>query len=350
MKVVPDEELGLPKLLHRLCSAPPDTGDAPEQIDPFHSSSFLDITTAVVFTSAQLKGLFTQTGKKVIRESDNARLHDVFYKAFRVFENFPFNYHDFLEQRQELDEGYTFDEKRRRHRLGRHFGSIYEGLRTQLVTPNFEPLRTEFNSYVVARWGERNTLEPSGECGGIIEGTTYLTIDEAHDMLRMSVKYVEHLISTGQLGAVVRRSGKKQTVLIDAVALLRVKREYEGAVDCRTLGKRLGVASQTIVQLVSNGCLAAITTPQSSGFSMWRLRGDSGEQLLAAVRSKIKPCPEACGHAIIDFRKACLRMNGWKVKISRFIASILANEIAPCGEVGGKRGLHRFTFAVSDID
>jgi hypothetical protein len=65
-----------------------------------------------------------------------------------MFDNFPYNYYEFLEQRQRQDEKAKRWAKDSSNNLGKCFGSFYQGLHTHLSAPCFDFMRTAFNDYV----------------------------------------------------------------------------------------------------------------------------------------------------------------------------------------------------------
>lgn len=137
-----DEEIGLARQLHRLCGGVPAVeSNELQQLNPLHSLTLIDLATAIVFISSQLKGLFTLTGKKVVKSSNNAQLHKGFTEAYRMFDNFPYNYYEFLEQRQRQDEKAKSYAKDSSNNLGERFGRFYQGLHTHLSAPCFDFMR-----------------------------------------------------------------------------------------------------------------------------------------------------------------------------------------------------------------
>lgn len=345
-----DKDVGLARHLHRMCGASFTECDSLQQFNPLRTLQLVDLATAIVSLSIQLKGLFTLTGKKIVKSKNNAELHEGFTEVYKAFDGFPYNYYGLLEKLQRRDE-VTPKEKGHKNGLGKWFGSFYEELRAQLAAPCFEFMHTSFSDYVGTLWGECNAVESRSSNDLADEKVpNYVTCNAAQRQLRVDELYIKHLVSARQLQAVTRQTPKKQMMLIDFDSLMQVKHEHEGSLSSIEVGRQLDVSKGVVEQLVSNGCLSSLYATEPNGFGRWKFKCDAAEQLLTAIRNKVTHSPNSQSEAELNLKSMWRKLSYWKIRISCFVKDILTGKIKPNSENPNRRGLHRFTFLASDIE
>lgn len=343
-----DHELALTRQIHLLCGL--ETGeDAGRQGNsPVHKLNLSDLATLMVFIAGQYTGVFSITGRKNIKFGGQIELHHAFTKAYNNFGDWPHRFYQFLDWRQLQDEQGKGNNGRHHSGLGNCFGSFYEGLYSRLSSPSFGFMRDAFRDYVAAFWqGGYVTKARWHEPPPGKSGTSYLTRTETRRQLGVDAGYVDYLVESGVLKAVVRQTGKKRMFLVDAESLAEVQRVHESSIGINEAAERLDVGVLIARGLVSNGCLKALCAPAASGFKKWRFTEGNVDELLAAVRSKIIPYVRKSNRDRINFRSACRHLSLVRVKVVTFVQIILDGKIYPCGEVKSGVGLSRFEFPVS---
>lgn len=305
-----------------------------------------DLATLLVFVARQHDGMLTITGGKYVKSRSNAELHKAFIKAYRVFGEWPDRYFEFLERRQQQDDSSKLSKGLHRSGLGKCLGSFYEGIFWRLVSPNFEFLREAFGYYAETFW-QGGYVSKARWSGTSSRKPLYLTRNEARRELAVDRKYIDNLVATGELKAVVRQTGKKRLFLVDASSLAAVKREHINAIKIREVAKRLDVNVSVVVKLVSKKVLKALCTTRANNYGGWRFSESSVNELMQSIRGKIAPQTR---QETISFKVACRRLRAFDMTISHFVKLILFGRIVPCGEAKSGTGLSRFMFASNVFD
>ncbi|MDT7806722.1 MAG: hypothetical protein QOJ70_535 [Acidobacteriota bacterium] len=343
--MVTENEAALDTQIHLLCNVP---GIFPAEVrreNPLAELNLPDLITLMVFIFGQLRDVLTTVGRKHIKACDIHKLHEVFTKAYSIFDAFPQRYNEFLEWRQQSDERQGRQISPYCNGLGRRFGSFYEGVYRNLKSPTHDFLRAAFSEYVRTSWqGNYVTKAECPNAATYIGQDGYLTLNEARKQLGVDVRYIEYLITTQHLKAAVRKTGNKSMFLIDARSFDQVKREHDGSITADIIAKRLDISKETVRMLVSNCCLTALPTPKQCGFKLWRFREGSAEELIQAIRSKILPQAKSRKGNTLSFRAACRELMGFNIKISSVVKLMLQRKLVPCDEVRRRIGLSRFDF------
>lgn len=345
-----DHELALTRQIHLLCGL--ETGeDAGRQGNGHvHRLNLSDLATLMVFIAGQYTGVFSITGRKNIKFGGQIELHHAFTKAYNDFGDWPHRFYEFLEWRQLQDEQGKGSNGRHHSGLGNCFGSFYEGLYSRLSSPSFGFMRDAFRDYVAAFWQGGYLTKSRWHKPAVGKSVTpYLTRAETRQLLGVDAGYVDSLVESGALKAVVRQTGKKRMFLVDAESAAEAKRSHENSFGIKETAKRLNVSCKTVERLASNGCLKALCDPRTSGFKRWRFAGESIDGLLAVVRGQIIPCDRGRGRETINFRKACHKLFHLHVTVAAFVKMIFDGKIHPCGEAKAGMGLSRFVFPVDAV-
>jgi hypothetical protein len=332
--------------VHLLCNVPGTLSIGVRGENPLDKLNLPDLITLMTFIFGQLRGIFPITaGRKHIKSCDIYSLHKAFTTAYSIFDAFPQRYNEFLELCQQSDECGRRRISLYQNGLGKHFGSLYEGIYRHLQSPTYNFLRAAFSEYIRRSW-HRNyvTNAKRHDAAPYIGSDGYLTLNEARKQLGVDVRYIKYLVTTQHLKAAVRKASNKSMFLIDARSFEQVKREHDGSITVDIIAKRLDISRGTVGKLVWNGCLTTLPTPKQCGFKLWRFSEGSAEELIQTIRNKIIPEAKDRNRNTISFRNAHRELKGFGIRISSIVKLIMQGKIVPCKEVKNRIGLSRFDF------
>jgi hypothetical protein len=350
VQAVDDDQLILTKQIYSLCGLTPDSCARNNGNEPIYDLNLSDLATLIVFMAGQYKGQLTISGRHYISKAhDISEVHKTLTKARRVFEKWPDRYYQFLEQRQGRDELEGGKTDRHYSGLGRSFGHFYEGLYAKLTSPNFNFMRESFSHYAATTWQGGYVSKARWHISSASK-SMYVPRNEARRQLRASIEYIDRLVAVGELKAIVRQTGMKRLVLIDADSLARTKRLHEGALYVKGAAERLGISRYRTENLVFDGCLEVIGGSEDNSFKGWRFTETAIDNLLLKIRSKIVSSSVSDQLSTINFRMACQMLFGYKLRMSLLIKGIMSDAISPCGEDTTEIGLMRFLFISPKID
>ena len=112
---------------------------------------------------------------------------------------------------------------------------------------------------------------------------------------------------------------------------------------------RLSVGMPTIIALVNSKCLKTVLSPHEHGCMIWRICGQSLDELLRQIRSKISPAKD---HNLIDiqsYRATISSLRRCGIKVGQFVRDIVDGKIIPCGEDVKEVGIYRLIFEKATV-
>lgn len=228
---VGEHGVALSRQIHLLCGLnvgadiPPSTAEQ----SPASALGLRELVSAVIFITGQYQGLSGATGKKIAPGRNTKELHDLFTKAYSVFESWPDNYYEFLDWRLSQARKRATPQNRSAAGIYRDFGSFYVGLYRHLSSGDFEFLREEFGKYLLSRW--EDNFVPSANRWKLPHslrgGDRYVSRVEARRLLGLNYKLIDHLIEAGKLKASVLDGGGNRLFLIEASSIAALKCELD---------------------------------------------------------------------------------------------------------------------------
>ncbi|MBV8855364.1 MAG: TniQ family protein [Acidobacteria bacterium] len=211
---LPDKELALTKYVHQLCGVKTAGEEANWQppSNPLFTLSLRGLVSAVTFIASQSRGISCSTGRYITSTARNDSLHETFSRAYRVFEDWPVRYHEFLGQHQACAGKGGKLRSGGHPSLGASFGRIYSGLYTTLEAPEFDFMRAGFASYVFTQWTGQTTTPRSPVEHSLPHPGKYITGTETRHLLEVSGYHLAYLIETGQLRVVTPRKKRSRSL------------------------------------------------------------------------------------------------------------------------------------------
>lgn len=172
--------------IYQLCGLLPKTPKE-ENENPLESLGLRDFVVVLTFISGMFRNLAwaTVTPSKSI-DLRNKDLHQLYSRAYSVFENWPDNFHQFLSKQSNGQVRPHPDDGKLDTALKEEFGFLYEHLYQDLDGPQFEFMRKSFAEFLTYRLRSQSE-EPSRELGSAFSVTDEcISIAKARRLLRIS--------------------------------------------------------------------------------------------------------------------------------------------------------------------
>ena len=279
-----ENELALACHIHSLCgldgNAPPNSGGR----NPALALELQDLISAVSFIAGQYQGLLTVTGKQLARCSRNVELHALYARAFAVFEDWPINFYRFLDWRRSQAGNILPSHRSLATGLCKDFGKFHTGLFRKLPGQQFDFMRVAFAEYLTKHWAGGYLAHLNRQEGrAVVRSEKYVSRTEARRLLQTHVRWIDHLVQSGRLKAVVRRRNSKRFVLVEVASLTRLKYEFSRLLSFEEVRKQLGVGRRKALAWIREGRLKPERGPTVDGFAQWRFAPSTVDHLFEKV-------------------------------------------------------------------
>jgi len=219
----------------------------------------------------------------------NADLHTLFTRAHEVFENWPYNFHQFLRVQSKGKKRLNPHGGELHTALKREFGPFYQRLYEDLRGHQFDSLREALAEFLTNRvkW----LSEPRAKVPYVTSRGSdgFISLAEARRLLKITHRAMFDLIKTGELDFVIRNEGMALRYLLRLSDVENVKETFERAISSRTLARQLGVDCEAIRRLTKAGYLEAKPRRAADGYHTIKFDADVVKKLLRTRR-------EATGH------------------------------------------------------
>jgi len=201
-------------------------------------------------------------------------IHERLLQAFSVFEYWPRNFHNFIDQHQSMN---------KRTGVVANLGSLYQRLRR---LPQFtlvaQVLGKEFENYMLGRW-DRGYLKKI-RCIGT-DGK-YIPLVKASRILHMHYHLLERLVSEGKVKAVIRKTGRTRLFLIEAADVEKLRLERDKSLSLQPAARLLGVSQLDLLRLVEHHLIVPTKSPMT-GSKGWEFDKDNLQSFLTKLFSKV---------------------------------------------------------------
>lgn len=337
---VTESELVVTRQVYKLCGLR--TGGLVDSSlpisNPLLSLELDNFVTALFFIGGQYRGIVDTTGKYLAPSIHSSELHLLFNKAFSVFNNWPNQFYQFLDDIRGQE-----NEMASITGIYRDFGKFYPGLYNHLKSSSFNFMRTAFEEYLITHWdgGYAFTMNRRKETK-LGDRTRFIGRSEAAKQLRVKDNWINRFIDEGKLKAVVRQQRKKRMVLIEVESVENLKRNFDQSISLADIAIELGLRREVVVTLIKHGCLHPLRGPSVDGYGIWRFKDAAAGELLDKIRSKVAISFEPNKVNIAAAAKMLREDTG------RLIRGVLDDKLLPCGE-SSKKGLLRFLFSSTQI-
>jgi hypothetical protein len=283
LTTIPEGQLALSRRIYQLCGALPREKLANECESPLRGLGLQDFTIVMVFIAGLFGKLAWATGRPSRSiKLRNTQLHTLFTKAHKVFENWPHNFHQFVEVQSKGKKRFNPHGGELHTALKREFGSFYERLYEDLREPQFDFMREAFAGFLTNRL--KSQSEPRTVPDVTSDGSdSYISVAQARRLLKITHRAMFDLIKTGEIDFVIRNEGTALRYLLRLSDVENVKDKFEQAISSRTLASQLGVDCEVIHRLAKSGYLQAKSRRAVDGYYTIKFDADAARKVISDI-------------------------------------------------------------------
>jgi hypothetical protein len=207
-------------------------------------------------------------------------LHTHITAAYHVFENWPRNFHQFLDQKSKGDVRFNPRDGKLDTALKEEFGAFFKRLYHDLQEPQFDFLREAFAQYLSHRL--RADCEDTDTFSSVplSDDDTYISFIEARRLLKISHYSILDLVKAGEIAFAIRSQEKALHYLLRLADVQTVAIKNNQAVGSRELAKQLGVDHSVINRLEEEGHLRRRARRNVDGYHATKFDVDAARRLL----------------------------------------------------------------------
>jgi len=264
-EILEDSELEAGHHIHNLCNRTRNTGGEAlnPKVDPLLELNLDDYIAALLLIAGQHVGVGTGKGHHIASSKQYPGLHSLITRAFLVFKNWPYNFHQFLDWRRSSRQSNSTTGTG----LEKEFGRFHYLLHRFLFPPSFDFMRVAYNDYVNLRRIRRRSKHAKSLS---VSKPNKRYISKSDVMIRLGVdgSIVDQLIQYGKLDCIVKKK-KRPRYLIEVSSLEKVQSELPNRVTLGNAANILGMTSEKVLELVRNGSLPPPLEPFTDDYRRW---------------------------------------------------------------------------------
>jgi len=281
-----EHEIAVSRRIYQLCGLLSLDHHSKERIYPLQRLSLQDFVIVVTFIAGLECEMSWATGRpsKSIKLR-NQDLHTYITKAYQVFENWPHNFHRFVDQKSKGDVRLNPRDGKLDTALKEEFGTLFKRLYGDLREPHFNFLREAFSQYLNNRLRVQYEDVDGFFSVPVSDDDKYITVTEARRLLKISHDSLLDLMKTGDIAFVIKDQDKTLRYLLRLADIENVKMKYEQALSTRELSKQLGVDHRVISRLVEEGHLRRNVRRTVDGYHGPKFDVDTARRLLHNITS-----------------------------------------------------------------
>lgn len=250
-----EHEIAVSRRIYQLCGLLPLDHHSKERLNPLQSLALQDFVIVLTFIAGLERKMSWATGtpsKSIVLQNED--LHTRITKAYQVFQNWPHNFHQFLNAKSKGHIRLNPRDGKLDTALKEEFGTLFKRLYGDLREPQFEFLREAFAQYL------NNRLRAHYEDRDWVSSTPasddkYISVTEARQLLKISHDSILDLVRRGEISFAIRNQDITPRYLLRLADIENVKIRYAQALVSRELAKQLGVDHKVISRLVQEGHL-----------------------------------------------------------------------------------------------
>jgi hypothetical protein len=276
-----EHEIAVSQRIYQLCGLLPLDHPSKERRNGLQSLALQDFVIVLTFIAGLECEMSWATGRpsKSIKLR-NEELHTHITAAYQVFENWPHNFHKFLNEKSKGDIRLNQRDGKLDSALKEEFGALFKRLYCDLREHQFHFMREAFAQYLTNRVrtqcedGDRVSSLPASD------DDQYITVTEARRLLKLSHDSILDLVKTGEIAFAIRNQDRTLLYLLRLADVDSVKIRYEQALGSRELSKQFGVDQKVISRLVQEGHLRRKSRRTVDGYHAPKFDVDTARQLL----------------------------------------------------------------------
>ena len=251
-----EHEIAVSRRIYQLCHLLPLGHPSKESGNPLHNLVLQDFVIVLTFIAGLECEISWATGRpsKSIKLR-NEDLHTHITNAYQVFENWPDNFHQFLNAKSKGNVRLNPRDGKLDTALKEEFGALFKRLYGDLSARQFDFMREAFAQYLNNRL--RVQYEDLDGFSSVPESDDdqYITVTEARRLLKISHDSLLNLVKTGEIAFAIRNQDRTLHYLLRLADVESVKIKYAQALGSRELAEELGVDHNVISRLIKEGQL-----------------------------------------------------------------------------------------------
>lgn len=260
-----------------------------------------------------------------------------------IFENWPVNFHSFLDNTK-----FMASAKCGEWGLRRRFGILYHLIREGSLS-SFPLITEEFDRYIVEKF-EEEPLHPNVKINRLSDNfiKKYMSGTEVAKYLKISEKHVDLLLSKGLISGAKKKLRTKSLIMIERDSVERykviVEQNENRFLTLKQVADLFSIGKDTALSLKKAG----IISPEKSKeiFSKKNYCREKMEQLLLDIDAMISCSDLVCnGDELVTFNEAYYRL---RIKKAELIAGIVKGEIIPLIK-STRSGFEAYSFSQKQI-
>jgi TniQ len=276
-----EHEIPVSRRIYELCGLLPLDHPSNDRRNPLQSLALQDFVIVLTFIAGLECEVSWATGRpsKSIKLR-NEDLHTAITKAYQVFENWPHNFHQFLNEKTNGEIRLNPRDGKLDTALKEEFGALFKRLYGDLREHQFHFMREAFAQYLTNRLrtqcedGDRVSSLPASD------DDQYITVTEARRLLKLSHDSILDLVKTGEIAFAIRNQDRGLSYFLRRADVENIKLNYEQALSSRMLAKQLAVDHAVISRWVQEGELKKKPRRTVDGYYASRFDVDTARRLL----------------------------------------------------------------------
>jgi hypothetical protein len=210
----------------------------------------------------------------------NEDLHTYITAAYQVFENWPHNFHQFLDEKSKGDVRLNPRDGKLDTALKEEFGTLFKQLYGNLQGSQFDFLRDAFAQYLNNRLRAKYDVADGFSSVPASDDDKYISFTQARRLLKLSHDSILNLVKTGEIAFAIRNQDRTLRYLLRLADVENVKMKYDQALSSRELSDQLGVDHKVISRLVQQGHLPRYSRRTVDGYHAPKFDLDTARRLL----------------------------------------------------------------------
>lgn len=251
-----EHEIGVSRRIYQLCGLLPLDHHSKERINPLQSLALQEFVVVLTFIAGLECEMSWATGRlsKTIKLR-NEDLHTHITNAYQVFQDWPHNFHQFLDEKSKGEVRFNPLNAKLDTALKEEFGALFKRLYGDLLECQFDFLREAFAQYLNNRLRAKYEVADRSSSVPASDNDKYISFTEARRLLKISHDSLLDLVKTGEIAFATRSQDRTLHFLLRLADVEKVKINYAQALGSRELAEELGVDHKVISRLIKEGHL-----------------------------------------------------------------------------------------------
>lgn len=330
------QELEVSKLILALCGQSTEKGITIERANNrLHGLALEDICHVLSLVADSY--LFAKDRRRIRVGTDNLTCHEAYCHAYDIFNDWPVNYHKFLQW------------VRDRGKTEMWYGNYISRIATECDRRELHFILTATEDFI-----ENNEMNPESL---VFESAPFfkrfLDIQEACRRIGIEQVWLGRLIRQGKIEA-VKKEGDSH-FLIDNDSITKLFESLSHLISAQQVAHYLNITLKDIESLVIEGCLCPLSGPTVDGLQEWRFEHKGIDELLEKLRQRLPAHELSFQGKLMSTSAVFHQLKILRLSPGQFFRAVIEGAISPRSEMSSYcgllryHGLGRFHFSSTDV-